>query len=242
MIDDGIPLVMRWDSFFQFFCKNIWISQNHFLSLYCNNYKPVETTNLNTTFVTMSKELIVEVGFSTDPMWEVSHFGLEFSDEDLKKIRKHQAYLQDNPDIFKVVMYFDGECFSDEDKTESDFRADGGELFIFKDTVYYFTQSRYDASLQYESQEITNEMLWGDDVPFIENAVTRARNFLAEKGYFTQNLWTTDDVIETGKNIGVDITEDQAKEIFDLLGRRHDAEIGVNWDMIEAVINEYFNR
>lgn len=191
----------------------------------------------------MTKELIVEVGFSTDPMWEVSHFGLEFSQEDLLKIRKHQAYLQDNPDIFKVVMWFDGECFSDEDKTPSDFRTDGGELFIFKERVYYYTQSRYDASFQYESQEITNEELWGskEEIPFIENEVRRAKNFLKDKGYFTQNMWQTDDVIMTGENMGIEISEDQAKEIFDLLGRRHDATIGVNWDMIEAVIEEYFN-
>jgi hypothetical protein len=213
----------------------------------------------------MTKELIVEVGFTTDPMGEISHFGLDFSEKDLQLIKKHQIYLHENPDIFKVVMFFDGECFADEDKTPSDFKTDGGELFIFKERIYYYTQSRYDASYQYESQEITNEEIFGeDDLEELDNAyrssltcnicasdvdlcecqemtVDNAREFLKEKGYFTQNLWTTDDVIGTGENMDIEISEEQAKEIFDLLGRRHDATIGVNWDMIEAVIEEYFN-
>lgn len=74
------------------------------------------------------------------------------------------------------------------------------------------------------------------------NFNTSVREYLKGKGYFVQNLWTTQDVIEHGENLGYEITEEQAIEIFDLLGRRFDANIGVNWDSLEYVIQEYFNN
>jgi hypothetical protein len=111
----------------------------------------------------MNKKLIVEVGFTTDHMGEISHFELEFAEKQLTQIRKHQAYLRDNPEVFKVVMDFDAELLADEEGTPSDFRADGGELFVFANSIYYFTQSRHDASSQYESREIPNAELWGDE-------------------------------------------------------------------------------
>jgi hypothetical protein len=40
--------------------------------------------------------------------------------------------------------------------------------------------------------------------------------------------------------MGHEITEEQAKEIFGIMGKRHDAEQGINWDFIEFCIEEYF--
>ena len=69
-----------------------------------------------------------------------------------------------------------------------------------------------------------------------------ARELLRKEGYFVQNLWSTQDVIEYGKDsLGYDISEEQAIEIFELLGRRFDANIGVNWEMLEVIIEEFFN-
>ena len=74
-------------------------------------------------------------------------------------------------------------------------------------------------------------------------AIRDARELLRKEGYFVQNLWSTQDVIEYGKgSLGYDISEEQAIEIFDLLGRRFDATIGVNWDMLETVIEEFFKN
>ena len=96
------------------------------------------------------KELTVEVGFTTDCMGEVSSIKLQFSENVLESIAKHQAYVKDNSDVFKVVINFD--CWLlDDDGNEADFRIDGGELFIFGETLYYYTQSKYDASVQVES-------------------------------------------------------------------------------------------
>jgi len=191
----------------------------------------------------MSKEITVEVGFTTDCMGEVSQIKLEFSNKDLALIRKHQSYLLQNPDIFKVVMFFDGELLDCEGE-ESDFRTDGGELFIFKETLYYFTQSKYDSAVQVESAEIPMEDILTEDELTLStsNPVREARELLKDKGYFVDSLWCYEDIIGTGENMDIEITEEQAKEIMELMGRRHDATIGVNWDFIEVIIEEYFNN
>jgi len=75
-----------------------------------------------------------------------------------------------------------------------------------------------------------------------KNLTSDCREFLKNEGYFVENLWTTTDIIGTGENMDIEITEEQAKEIMELMGRRHDATIGVNWDFIEAMIEEFFNK
>jgi len=68
------------------------------------------------------------------------------------------------------------------------------------------------------------------------------KEYLRGKGYFVQNMWSDQDVIQHGADLGYEISEEQAIEIFDLLGRRFDANYGVNWDSIESVIDEYFEN
>ena len=36
------------------------------------------------------------------------------------------------------------------------------------------------------------------------------------------------------------LTDDQAREVLALLNKHHDANIGVNWQMIDAVVDRYF--
>ena len=209
------------------------------------------------------KELTVEVGFTTDCMGEVSSIKLEFSDNVLESIRKYQAYVKDNSDVFKVVMDFDAELLDSDGNETEFFRTYGGELFIFQETLYYFTQSKYDASVQIESNEfqltdILTEEEYDDfyrssltcnecasDVDLCECGVLNvknARKLLKEEGHFVENLWCSGDIIGTGENMDIEISEEQALEIMELMGRRHDATIGVNWDFIETIIEEYFNN
>jgi len=76
----------------------------------------------------------------------------------------------------------------------------------------------------------------------VDNTPTKCcREFLKSQGYFVENLWTTGDVIGHGKNLDYEISEKQAIEIFELMGRRMDATIGINWDSIESAIEEFFN-
>ena len=51
--------------------------------------------------------------------------------------------------------------------------------------------------------------------------------------------WHIEDVHEAAKNIGVSLTNDQAREVLQRVKNNHDASIGVNWDSIQADIDFY---
>lgn len=74
------------------------------------------------------------------------------------------------------------------------------------------------------------------------NLTSDCRELLKEEGFFVENLWCSGDIIGTGENMGQEISEEQALEIMGLMGRRFDATIGINWDFIEVIIEEFFNN
>lgn len=49
--------------------------------------------------------------------------------------------------------------------------------------------------------------------------------------------WTTEDVIELAKHHGIIVTEEQARYVLMTTFRRHDATIGVNWDVLDFHID-----
>ena len=60
--------------------------------------------------------------------------------------------------------------------------------------------------------------------------------------YWTDRIavsWTTSDVLDRAEQKGITLSEDKAKEILQTILRRHDAEIGINWDVIDANIDMY---
>lgn len=51
--------------------------------------------------------------------------------------------------------------------------------------------------------------------------------------------WSTDDVLALAKEKDILLTEKEADEILDNVHKNHDAYIGINWETIEAEINDY---
>ena len=51
-------------------------------------------------------------------------------------------------------------------------------------------------------------------------------------------IWCVDDVIWQAKERGIKIGKKQAREVLQLLERKHDANIGINWDVIDYYIDE----
>jgi acyl-homoserine lactone acylase PvdQ len=45
--------------------------------------------------------------------------------------------------------------------------------------------------------------------------------------------WSTDDVLILAEQMGAELSEQQADEILDRLLRNHDADVGINWGVIE---------
>lgn len=53
--------------------------------------------------------------------------------------------------------------------------------------------------------------------------------------------WYTSDIIQQGKSRGLEISEDQAKDILQSIANSYDCSTGVNWDVIDIHIDKYFN-
>ena len=51
--------------------------------------------------------------------------------------------------------------------------------------------------------------------------------------------WGVEDVLHQAKEDGVELSEVDAENILSNIDRKHDATIGVNWDVISAHISMY---
>lgn len=51
--------------------------------------------------------------------------------------------------------------------------------------------------------------------------------------------WHIDDVLQQAADDEVEITEDEAREILQLLESEHDANVGINWEVISIWISTY---
>ena len=47
-------------------------------------------------------------------------------------------------------------------------------------------------------------------------------------------IWTKEDIVETAKEYydGIELTDNQIKDVMNLCVNEHDATIGINWDVI----------
>jgi len=50
-------------------------------------------------------------------------------------------------------------------------------------------------------------------------------------------IWTIDDVFQQAQDSGVSLSIEEAKRVLNYLDRKHDATIGISWDVIDTVIN-----
>jgi len=47
-------------------------------------------------------------------------------------------------------------------------------------------------------------------------------------------IWGVDDVLECAEDRGYECSTEQAEEVVYLLSKRHDCNIGINWDVIDC--------
>lgn len=95
------------------------------------------------------------VGFTTDSNGSVEEFNLEFDNVDLEKIKKCQALIKEH-DLSSIDILFDAA----EIVHDGDFTPDSTPVLrVFNNCVYYRCESKYDASIQCESNQIENSEL-----------------------------------------------------------------------------------
>ena len=51
-------------------------------------------------------------------------------------------------------------------------------------------------------------------------------------------FWCVDDV----KSVAPHLSDDEAREVLEVADRRHDAELGINWTVLETIAHMYFGR
>jgi uncharacterized protein YpuA (DUF1002 family) len=52
-----------------------------------------------------------------------------------------------------------------------------------------------------------------------------------------QDQWDADDIMSVAENMDIELTEDQIREVMELIVKSHDANIGINWDVIGSAID-----
>ncbi len=63
-----------------------------------------------------------------------------------------------------------------------------------------------------------------------------------KEGTLIFNSWCADDVKNQAEDDGVEITDDQVKEVLVSMQSSHDASIGISWDVISTLIDEVVNQ
>jgi len=54
--------------------------------------------------------------------------------------------------------------------------------------------------------------------------------------------WSTEDVLWQAEQLDLELTEDQADDILESLENKHDASVGINWDVISYYIEDYLRK
>jgi hypothetical protein len=55
-------------------------------------------------------------------------------------------------------------------------------------------------------------------------------------------IWSTDDVLMRADDMGHTISEEQGDVILETIYRYHDAEVGINWGVIDFHIENYLEN
>lgn len=54
--------------------------------------------------------------------------------------------------------------------------------------------------------------------------------------------WGTEDVLWQAEQLDLELTEEQADDILESLENKHDASVGINWDVISYYIEDYLRK
>lgn len=66
--------------------------------------------------------------------------------------------------------------------------------------------------------------------------VEQAKQVMRDNGYLSP-MWQKADIIGKAEDMGVELTTEQVDKVAENIERFHNAEIGINWDVIESNID-----
>lgn len=88
-----------------------------------------------------------------------------------------------------------------------------------------------------EAKEIGLALLEISGRTHVSDLTRLARDGAVDSDEYALAVWCVDDVLELAENKGITLSRDEALEVMDSVGRNHDAEIGINWDVISHWID-----
>jgi len=68
----------------------------------------------------------------------------------------------------------------------------------------------------------------------VSDLIEQARNTAPDRADYAIAVWHVDDVIGRAKERGIKLTKAQAREIISRVDRKADAEVGINWLVLDA--------
>lgn len=75
---------------------------------------------------------------------------------------------------------------------------------------------------------------------FISDIVTEYRN--SPDPNKIMNIWEKDDILATADKLKFKLSNDQVRDVLSMLERKHDANIGINWNVIEFWVEEIVDQ
>lgn len=71
--------------------------------------------------------------------------------------------------------------------------------------------------------------------------IEQARKVLVASGIL-DSFWHQDDILGAAKERGIELTKREVQDIADFIVRKHDANIGINWDTINIFTDMYLEE
>lgn len=73
----------------------------------------------------------------------------------------------------------------------------------------------------------------------VKEAIEHLQQYLKPTDHVAISIWSIEDVQDQAKERKIKISKRKAEELLDDLDRHQDASIGINWDTINAYLDEY---
>lgn len=73
----------------------------------------------------------------------------------------------------------------------------------------------------------------------IEKLIEHLKKNYGLKDNIAYDIWTEDDVNEQAENMNIELTDDEIVKVLDMVNSSKDANVGINWDVIDSTINDF---
>ena len=75
-------------------------------------------------------------------------------------------------------------------------------------------------------------------MPTVKEVIDWLSRFYSPDEHVAVDVWCVEDVLERAEERGIKISRKEAEEIIDEIHRKRDSTIGINWDVIDAYLDE----